>query len=257
MFWNRPKTVTYSTPTGKMCNLYRDALSQPHLLIAGATGSGKSVVINGLIHSILFHLPFDKSYDDGMDGAQMILIDPKRVELAAYKGMPHTIRYASEPQDMLSALQYAMDLTEKRYMKMQQQGVRKYQGSDVYVIIDEFADLILTQRKVVAPLIQRLAQIGRAARVHVILATQTPICKVLPTEIKCNFDARFGLRTRSEQDSRNIIGKTGLEQLPRYGKGYYMKPGEEHYYNIPMVEDAELQRVLSWWNEQKRKNRVK
>lgn len=254
MFWSKSKsdkTVTYTTPAGKMCNLYLDALEQPHLLVAGATGSGKSVVINGLVHDILFRLPFDQQ-----GGAQMILIDPKRVELSAYRAMPHTVRYASEPVDMVSALAYAMDLTEQRYKKMQKSGEKKYSGSDVYVIIDEFADLILTQRKVVAPLIQRLAQIGRAARVHIVLATQTPICKVLPTEIKCNFDARFGLRTRSASDSRNIIGKSGLELLPKYGKGYYMKPGAEHYYNIPMVDKAEMDRVLAWWEQQKRNNGI-
>lgn len=254
MFWSKPKTreVTYTTPSGKFCNLYADAIEQPHLLVAGATGSGKSVIINGLVHTMLYRLPFDQQ-----GGAQMILIDPKRVELSAYRSMPHTIRYASEPADMVAALGYAMDLTEQRFQRMQKSGDKKYNGSDVYVIIDEFADLILTQRKVVAPLIQRLAQIGRAARVHIILATQTPISKVLPTEIKCNFDARFGLRTRSAQDSRNIIGKTGLELLPKYGKGYYMKPGAEHYYSIPMIDDAEMSRVLAWWNEQKRLNGIK
>jgi len=254
MFWKKPKerAMTYTTPEGKVSKLYLDALDQPHLLIAGATGSGKSVVINGLLHACLFRIPFDSN-----GGAQFILIDPKRVELSAYRNMPHTIRYASEPASMLSALAYAMELTEQRYRTMQRDGVKKYSGSDVYVVIDEFADLMTTQRRTVMPLIQRLAQIGRAAKVHVILATQTPISKILPTEIKCNFDARFGLRTRSEQDSRNIIGKTGLEKLPRYGQGYYMKPGEEGFWNIPMVEDEELDRVLSWWNEQKRENGIR
>lgn len=135
---------------------------------------------------------------------------------------------------------------------MQQAGVRKYQGGDVYIIIDEFADLVTTQGRTVKPIIQRLAQIGRAARVHIILATQTPIAKVLPTEIKCNFDSRVGLRTRSAQDSRNILGFSGLESLPRYGQGIYMTPDGEQLYNVPMIPEEELNRLITWWTAQNR-----
>lgn len=252
MFWSKPKNnmVTYTTPSGEVNELYLDALEQPHLLIAGATGSGKSVIINGLINTLMYRLPFDQN-----GGVQLILIDPKMVELDKYKNLPHTLRYADSPADMLSALQEAMDLTLKRFSEMKKQGINNYTGSDVYVVIDEFADLILTQRKTVEPLVQRLAQIGRAARVHVILATQTPICDVIPTKIKCNFDARFGLRTRSGNDSRNIIGQAGLEKLPKYGIGYYMKPCEESFYKIPMVSKQEIDKNIAWWDEQKRINR--
>ena len=235
---------TYHTPSGKSSALFEDALQQPHLLIAGATGSGKSVIINGLIHTLLFRFHF------GEGGAQMILIDPKRVELSMWRNVPHCIRYASEPDTMIQALFSAMDICEGRYREMQSMGVRKFQGPDLYVIVDEFADLMTTQGRTVKPLVQRLAQIGRAARVHLIIATQTPIAKVIPTEIKCNFDSRFGLRARSAQDSRNIIGKTGLELLPRYGQAYYMTPAEETLYNIHMVPEEELERMRVWWEQQ-------
>lgn len=237
--------MKFKTPKGKRYTLFDDMAEQPHLLVAGATGSGKSVVINGIIANLMYRFPGDELGD-----AKLILIDPKRVELSMYKGLPHTIRYASEPADMLAALAEAMAITERRFKTMQAQRVKKYRGSDIYVIIDEFADLMTTQRRAVVPLIQRLAQIGRAARVHIILATQTPIAKILPTEIKCNFDARVGLRTRSAQDSRNIIGEAGLEELPRYGQGYYMKPGEEGFWNIPYVKDDELERLTSHWTSQ-------
>lgn len=242
----RKRRKTYATPAGSIYSLYKDMAEQPHLLIAGATGSGKSVVINGIMHTLLHQLPFDMA-----GGAQFILIDPKRVELVAYKNLPHTLLYASEPDTMRGALNAAMHLTEKRYQVMQKRGERKYTGSDVYVIIDEWADLYLTDRKHAGPLLQRLAQIGRAARVHVILATQTPIAKVIPTEIKCNFDARVGLRARSAQDSRNIIGKAGLENLPRYGQGMYMKPEEDVLYNIPMIPEKELDQIVAFWLRQK------
>lgn len=223
-------------------NLYNDMLSQPHLLIAGATGSGKSVIINGLIYTLL-----TRNSGCGEGGAEFILIDPKRVELSAYKNMPHTLLYASEPEDMRSALAYAMRLIDNRYQKMQAQHVRKWQGGDIYIIIDEFADLMTTDKKRVMPLVQRIAQVGRAASVHLIIATQTPIAKVLPTEIKCNFDARVALRTRSAQDSRNILGEKGAENLPRYGECYYMKPEGTTHCKVPYYTDADIEVMLNYW----------
>lgn len=231
-----------------MCNgikyaLFDRMLKQPHLLIAGATGSGKSVVINGLIYNMLF---------DGPNKYRFILIDPKRVELVKYKALPHTIKYASEPAETYNALQMSMNITENRYRAMQKAGTVKYTGPGVYIIIDEFADMILTDKRV-KPLIQRLAQIGRAAAVHIVLATQTPIAKVIPTEIKCNFDARCGLRTRSAQDSRNILGFKGLETLPRYGQCIYMDPENTGKYIVPYVDAETLQKHINHWTKPKSK----
>ena len=238
--------MKYTTPNGQYYNLFKDMAKQPHLLVAGATGSGKSVVVNGIISTLLFLLPNE---------AQFILIDPKRVELSPYKNIPHTIRYASEPKEMVSALEYAMDICDSRYKEMQKRRERKYTGSDVYVIIDEWADLMTTNRRVVAPLVQRLAQVGRASKVHVILCTQTPIAKVIPTEIKCNFDARVGLRTRSAQDSVNILGIRCLETLPKFGQGVYMTPEGIDKYIIPYVSEAEQQRLIKWWEAQNKKEK--
>ena len=237
--------MRYTTPGGEVYSLFADALKQPHLLIAGATGSGKSVVINGFIYTALHWFPGHQT-----DGKQLILIDPKRVELSQWRRVPHCIAYASEPADMIRALQYAMMVTESRYRFMQRRGDRKFSGGDVYIIIDEFADLILTQKQAVKPLIQRLAQIGRAANVHVVLATQTPISQVLPTEIKCNFDSRFALRTRSAQDSRNITGFAGCERLPRCGQAYYITPAETVRYNVPMIEESKLDDMARYWAAQ-------
>ena len=246
-----PRTVRYTTPGNGIWPLFEDALRQHHLLIAGKTGSGKSVVENGIIDTLLHRLPFDK-----LGNAQMILIDPKGNELYKYAKLPHTLVYAYQPEEMMDALQYAMDLTMKRFQVLRESGDDYYNGSDVYVFIDEFADLMTTQGKTVKPLIQRLCQLGRAARVHVVICTQTPIAKVIPTEIKCNFDSRFGLRTRSAQDSRNIIGKTGLELLPEYGEGYYMTPKEESYYKIPYVTKDEIRETIAWWEDQMQQNGI-
>lgn len=234
---------TWETPQGSYYNLFSDMLKQPHLLVAGATGSGKSVVINGLVYTALYDSPA---------AVQFILIDPKRVELVDYKPLPHTVQYASEPGEMVQALAKAMEITESRYRAMQAQRVKKYSGAALYVIIDELADLMTTDRRHVQPLLQRLAQIGRAANVHIIAATQCPLSAVIPTPIKVNFDSRIGLRTRSKQDSRNILGLPGCETLPRYGQGYYMTPAGLQLYNIPMYDPAEVQRLVNYWKHHSR-----
>ena len=213
--------------------LYINMLEQPHLMIAGATGSGKSVAVSGLILTALTKT-----------NAQFILIDPKRVELVQYRHLKRCIVYASEPDEMTKAITTALEITEGRYKRMQAQGVRKWQGDDVYIVIDEFADLMTTQGKQITPLIQRLAQIGRAASVHIILCTQCPTRDVIPTKIKVNFDARLGLRTRSRQDSINILGVKGCEDLPRYGQGFYMRPLACEKVNVPYYTDEDIEKVV-------------
>lgn len=236
------QTVTWITPGGQKWIIYDDMSAQPHLLVSGTTGSGKSVVLNGIVHALLHRAPCQ---------AQMILIDPKRVELVQFKALPHTINYASEPWQIVEALRHAIAITEARYTAMQRTGEKLYSGPDLYVLIDELADLLTTNKKTIAPLLQRLCQIGRAARVHVIAGTQCPLASIISTAIKVNFDARVGLRTRSAQDSRNILGMKGCETLPRYGIGYYMKPEGTAMYQMPMVTDAELSELCQYWQSDK------
>lgn len=238
----------WTTPAGTRYTLYQDILSQPHVMVAGATGSGKSVVINALIYTALYKFPLSA---ESTNSVGFVLLDPKRVELSAYKDLPHTLRYASEPAEMVQALQYAMSIVEDRYRTMQRQGIKKWVGQDVFCVIDEFADLMTTNRKQVQPLIQRLAQVGRAANVHIILATQCPLAKVIPTEIKVNFDARVALRTATAQHSRNIMEQTGCELLPAHGQGFYVTPSGTTLYNIPMISEDELSARVQWWMEQK------
>ena len=233
----------WTTPSGERYTLYSDMLKQPHLLIAGATGSGKSVVINGLIYTALYDSPA---------AVEFILIDPKRVELVDYKPLPHTLRYASEPDTMIEALEYSMTVIEARFKDMGRRHIKEWDGGDVYVIIDELADLMTTQRRRVQPLLQRICQIGRAAHVHVIAATQSPIAKVIPTEIKVNFDSRVGLRTGSAQDSRNILGVKGCETFPdpkteQRALGYYRQGANLTLYNIPMQAQDDINAMLDYW----------
>lgn len=236
--------LTYRTPGGEYSPLYRDMASQTHLLIAGCTGSGKSVVINGIMHSLLLHSPVINRF---------ILIDLKMVELSDYRALPHTITYADDVKSSIKALEMALDICKLRYADMQRRREKLYSGCHVYIVIDELADLMTTAKRDVTPLLQRIAQIGRAARVHIIAATQCPITSVIPTQIKVNFDAVLGLRTRSAQDSRNILGCNGCETLPKYGNGYYMTSDGVQLYKLPMISQSELDRVIHHWTSSKPK----
>lgn len=233
------KPTTYRTPGGETLQLYLDILRQPHTLIAGASGSGKSVAINGIISALVKSSSPAKS--------QLVLIDPKRVELSAWKSLPHTVAVATEPDTIISTLQAVLRVIDDRYRYCEKQGLKFFPGAALYVIIDELADLMLTMKEC-KPLLQRILQIGRAAAVHVIAATQCPLASVIPTAIKCNFSAVLGLHTRSAQDSRNIIGFSGLEKTPLYGTGVYLSPGRDPgRYKLPMVTDDEIAALVQYW----------
>lgn len=254
-FLHRPRTYRFTAPSGKTWNLFTDMLAQPHLLIAGATGSGKSVVINGLIDTLMYRLPFDKA-----NGAQLILIDPKKVELSQYKFLPHTLAHAAgyDPDAWVNSLQRAVSIMDSRYNTMAKQGLKLYTGSDIYVVIDEWASIYKSVKgKECYRLLMRLTSEGRAARVHVILATQVPKANIIPTEIRENFAARLCLRTANSIQSRVIMEEDGCESLPRYGQGFYLTPEGNTLYNIPYVKDDEIENNLAWWKEQMRQNHIR
>ena len=179
--------------------LLDEILSSPHVLIAGMTGSGKSVLLNQLI--------------DRANGG-LILIDLKKVELYDHK--PRALAYADTASDAIKLLYDVLDGIERRYTKMQAKGLKLWRGSDIYVCIDELADLMITHRKQVEPLLVRIGQIGRSAKVHLIMATQQPAAKVIPTSIKLNCE-RVGLHCMTATQSRQIIEMPGCEELPQYG----------------------------------------
>ena len=239
-----PVPVSYKAPGGQVPTLYRMLSERPHLLIAGATGSGKSVALNGIICTLLtFKPPTD---------CKFCFIDPKKVELMQYRPLPHTVAYASEPIDIVRALGWAMDETERRFSCMQLDGVKEYGGSHLYVIIDELADLMTSMKKETLPLLQRLAQIGRAARVHVMACTQNVLAVTIPTVLKCNFPTILGLRTATAQQSRFLIATTGCELLPdpkREGKGYgFLRDGADlQKYPLYMYSEEETQDLIDYW----------
>lgn len=237
-------TRSYITPGGTVYNLFSKLADRPHLLIAGATGSGKSVVLNGIIYNLLTaHSPAR---------CQFVLIDPKKVELVQYKNLPHIISYASEPAEIVRALQFAVDITESRFREMQDMRVREYSDQHIYVIIDELADLMTTQKNETLPLLQRLAQIGRAAHVHVIACSQNIMAQTIPTVLKCNFNTVVGLRTATKQQSRYLISAPGCETLPdpkREGRGYgFVRDGAdiEKVY-IHKYTDNQIEELVNYW----------
>ena len=239
------KPKQWYTPGGMYYNHIQHMLNQPHLLIAGSTGSGKSVLLNTLIYTALLKSPARVGF---------VLIDPKRVELIDYKPLPHTLLYASEPPEIVNALNYAVDLMETRYKAMQLHREKKSNESDIYVIVDEFADLMTTQKKETFPLLVRIAQLGRAANMHLILATQRPTADIINGQIKVNIDARVALRCPTARDSQNIINTKGAESLPLYGYGYYLTSTGLQLIEIPLTKPAEIhQRIEHWTNQTKPK----
>lgn len=240
----------YKTPGGEVPALYMDMLQQVHLLIAGATGSGKSTVVNGIMNAALYKSPA---------AVQFVLIDPKGTELIEYKRLPHTLKYAQATGDCISALHYTMDMVNKRFKAMQRARARMYDGPDVYVIIDELMYLFNRPavKKECMQLLQDILVIARAARVHVIACTQNPTTATIPTTLRCNFDSRLGLRTATAQDSRNIIGVKGCEAFPvpsieHKAFGAYMVNGVIDVYNLPGDNAADRERLIAYWQHNRR-----
>lgn len=238
------KTV-YHTPGGPVYTLYQEMLRQPHLLIAGATGSGKSVLLNGLIHTALHDSPAR---------VQFILLDPKRVELDVYKRLPHTIQYAMDTEEMVAALENALRISDDRFRTMKRRGERTWTGSQVYVIIDELAALMTVKaiRPRVTAIIQRLGFIARASGVHMVACTQTVKATVLDTTITCNFDARVALRTSTAQQSRMIIDRAGCELFPspvlsHQALCYYRTGADLGLWKVPRVPEEETAQLVKYW----------
>jgi len=263
-----------------------DLARMPHLLIAGTTGSGKSVAINTMILSLLYqHRP---------EECRLILIDPKMLELSVYDGIPHLLSpVVTDPRKAIIALKWAVREMEERYKRMSKLGVRNIDGFNarvaearekdevitrtvqtgfdketgeaiyekqemdldplpfIVVVVDEMADLMMVAGKDIEGAIQRLAQMARAAGIHVILATQRPSVDVITGTIKANFPTRISFQVTSKIDSRTILGEQGAEQLLGQGDMLYMAGGGRiSRVHGPFVADREVERVVDHLKEQ-------
>ena len=263
-----------------------DLARMPHLLIAGTTGSGKSVGINTMILSLLYRLPPDK--------CKLILIDPKMLELSVYDGIPHLLSpVVTDPKKAVVALKWVVREMEDRYKTMAKLGVRNIEGynnrvaealedgemltrtvqtgfdpetgSPVYedeemeptpmpfivVVVDEMADLMMVAGKEIEGAVQRLAQMARAAGIHMITATQRPSVDVITGTIKANFPTRISFQVTSKIDSRTILGEQGAEQLLGQGDMLFMAGGGRiRRVHGPFVSDDEVEQVVRFLKEQ-------
>lgn len=262
-----------------------DLAKAPHLLIAGTTGSGKSVSINTMILSLLYRFTPDE--------CKFIMIDPKMLELSAYEGIPHLLSpVVTEPQKAILSLRWVVAEMEERYRLMAKLGVRHISGYNeklkkaqeegkplvikmligydengepmyeskiidskpmpyIVVVVDEMADLMITAGKDIEALVQRIAQMARAAGIHIIMATQRPSVDIITGVIKANFPSRISFLVSSRIDSKVIIGEQGAEQLLGYGDMLYMINGAKiTRAHGPFVSDGEVEKVVNFINLQ-------
>ena len=223
-----------------------DLASMPHLLIAGTTGSGKSVCINTIILSLLYrHAP---------EKCKFILIDPKMLELSTYEGIPHLLcPVITEAKKAASVLGWVVKEMESRYRLMTREGVRNIDGYNskhklpmpfIVVIVDEMSDLMLVAGKEIENYIQKLSQMARAAGIHIIMATQRPSVDVITGTIKANFPTRISFQVTSKIDSRTILGEQGAEQLLGKGDMLFMTSANRMIrIHAPYVSENEIEKV--------------
>ncbi len=227
----------------------------PHLLIAGATGAGKSVAINTIICSILMKATPDE--------VRLLLVDPKRIELSVYEDIPHLLHpVVVDPRLASRALQWAVREMERRYSLMEESRVKSIESYNqsaaeklplIVIVIDELADLMMVSSKEVEDAVARLAQMARAAGMHLILATQRPSVDVLTGLIKANFPTRMSFKVSSKVDSRTILDTTGAEHLLGAGDMLFLAPGTARLQRIhgAYISEAEIERVVSFLKEQR------
>ena len=230
-----------------------DLSSMPHLLIAGTTGSGKSVCINTILLSLLYKHPPSL--------CKFILIDPKMLELSTYEGIPHLLcPVITEAKKASTVLGWVVKEMENRYRLMTKVGVRNIDGYNskhklsmpfIVVIVDEMSDLMLVAGKEIESYIQKLSQMARAAGIHIIMATQRPSVDVITGTIKANFPTRVSFQVSSKIDSRTILGEQGAEQLLGKGDMLFMSSANRiTRIHAPFVSENEIEKVNNFLRSQ-------
>lgn len=224
-----------------MVDILELLLMQIHVLIGGRTGAGKSVLLNGLIYTAMISDP---------RRLRFILIDPKRVELYRYRSAPHCLRYASEPADMIAALQAAEIIMDTRYKTLQALNRTQTTEPPIYIFIDELADLLDVCGKSAEKTLKRLLQLGRAAGIHVVACTQHVSRRTLPAALQINFSAVVALPQRSAIESRQLIGCRGAEGLD-IGTAYIITPDihTPQRVHVPKIRPEDLEGVLHLWDD--------
>jgi S-DNA-T family DNA segregation ATPase FtsK/SpoIIIE len=270
-FLNSGSTLTLALGKDISGNPFVIDLSRlPHLLVAGSTGSGKSVSINAMVCSLLLRATPDE--------VKFLLIDPKMLELPAYEGIPHLLLpVVTDPKEAAIALRWVVEEMERRYAMMAEQGIRNIENYNqkvkegtirpaegaegpapptrlpyVLVVIDELADLMIVSGREVEESIIRLAQMARAAGIHLVLATQRPSVDVLTGLIKVNFPARISFQVSTKTDSRTILDTQGAEHLLGSGDMLFLPPGSSRLMRVhgAYVSEGEIKRLVEFWRQQ-------
>lgn len=247
MFWNKKKTtktVTWHKPGGTYNKLSEVALVSEHTLIAGYTGCGKSTFLRSIIRAMLIkYSPAE---------AKMIIIDPKQTDLDRCACLPHTLIYADDLEATAEALEYAVNEMRRRHNARRASGAEVFQGSALYVIIDEL-NPILTDKvnkdraSFCEYCIEQIVSLGRSANVHLIACTQNPNKKTIPANISDNCTCRFGLHCMTDIQSRQIILQKGCEMLPIHGETLAVIGGVLGHYKLPYVTQEDIKPLLDYW----------
>lgn len=234
--------LTYTTPELTFPRYFTDLAQQAHVLIGGTTGAGKSTALNGFLRSLMRFTP---------DELQLVLVDPKAVELQDWQRVPHTVARWISPEEITDGLKCAADYMEKRFKQMQADHVKRWQGPELYIIIDEYIDIKLRAEKAQRDII-RIACKGRAAGIHLIICTQRPTRQIIDGTIRACLPAVLALRCSNAQESRNLIDQSGAEKLPRYGSGLYLTPSAVgiQRVDIPYYSPEDIEKVISFWEKQ-------
>ncbi len=207
-------------------DFYSDLMNEDHILIAGTTGSGKSVIINGFIKTAML---VDSS-------ARFYLIDPQKVELVEYNKYAATAGYADTPKKAVTLLKQASQLMDNRYEIMRREGLSITNACNIFIVIDGLAILIENARKQLEPLLTRISQRGRAAKIHLVMTTHSPTSDFLPPAVRENLSCRIALRYTTAIESRNIIDQKGAETLPKYGECYKLNSEGLQRMVVPLFE---------------------
>lgn len=217
-------------------------IKEPHILIAGCTGSGKSTMLNNLIYALTLNDPNKVEYG---------IVDLKRVSLTEWKTVPHCKRYAVDPYEALELFDDVIDLMNRRFEWMEKQGLKEYTGTYLYIIVDECAELLDTAKESYERL-KEIARLGRAARIKLVLCTQSPNRKTIPADLTLNITGRLALRCQTAIESKQILNFKGAENLPRYGEGLWISPETmtPEKVTIPMRTAEEIETLVRSWKSQ-------
>lgn len=237
-----PKGLTY-------CPYLLDLIQGNHVLIAGTTGAGKSVLENDIIYSILC-TKYPGQTENG-NGARLVLIDPKRVELDIYKSLPHCLMYADNIPAIETALKNVRQIIDSRLSAMKARGQRKSEEAPIYIFIDELVDLVESDRsKSIIRLLSDSASISRATNIFFIALTQSPSRSIIPAKFKLLFNCRVALRCNNRIESQQIIDDNSALELPLHGLAVVQNNLERYLIKIPMYTDRQISDIVQHWTRQ-------